>query len=333
MECSRVQCCGGSGRGGAGGGGGGGGGRDGGGGHGGGGRGGGGGGGGGGCGSSGGSSACLPCTSILLLVLTQLRCAPNAQQVEWFTPPTIALDPSSSAPFHRWYPDGVINLCHNALDRHVASGRGEQTAISYISTVGGESRDISYSELLKDVAKFAGNMKALGIERGDRVVIYMPMIPEAAVAMLACTRIGAIHSVVFGGFAPAELAVRINHTAPKLVIAATCGLEGKKGALAYMPLVNRALELSTVKVPHVVVKQRRERAAASVTYNLRQGRDHDFDTFLSEGKEAPCEKLSANAPLYSIYTSGTTGDPKARTQQHTRDTHSTLPCFHCYTCA
>lgn len=213
------------------------------------------------------------------------------------------------------------------------AGRGEQTAIAYVSTVGGHSRDISYTQLLKDVSRFAGRMRSLGVEAGDRVVIYMPMIPEAVIAMLACTRIGAIHSVVFGGFAPAELAVRINHTAPKVVIAASCGLEGKKGALAYMPLVNRALDLATVTVPHVVVKQRTEPAATSASYTLREGRDHDFDTFLNEGTEIPCAKLSANAPLYSIYTSGTTGDPKVRdyiVYEHTR-TNVTDRCTHTHT--
>lgn len=145
----------------------------------------------------------------------------------------------------------------------------------------------------------------------------MPMIPEAAVAMLACARIGAVHSVVFGGFAPNELAVRIRDSAPKLVIAASCGLEGTKGALPYMPLVNEAIDTAGVTVPHVIVKRRDEPAAASVPYDLRAGRDLDFDACVDTGIAVPCVPLSANAPLYSIYTSGTTGDPKGILRDNT----------------
>jgi propionyl-CoA synthetase len=149
------------------------------------------------------------------------------------------------------------------------------------------------------------------------VQIYMPMIPEAAVAMLACARIGAVHSVVFGGFAPNELAVRIDDAAPKLVIAASCGLEGTKGALPYMPLVNEAIEKARDPVPHVIVKQRTEAAAVGVVYELIAGRDHDFDACVASGAPTPCVPVSANAPLYSIYTSGTTGDPKGIMRDNT----------------
>lgn len=234
------------------------------------------------------------------------------EEIDWFNVPTQALQgrlPGVQVE-NRWFPDGTTNLCLNALDRHVAAGYGARTAIAYHSAVGGNSRDISYQEMLDDVASFAGSLRELGVEAGDRVLLYMPMIPEAAVAMLACTRIGAVHSVVFGGFAAPELAVRIDDAKPKVVVAATCGLEGAKGALAYMPAVNQAIELASFKVSSVVVVQRDEIAAAGVQYELQPSRDYDFNSMVAGPSRADCVPLSASDPLYTIYTSGTTGDPK-----------------------
>jgi propionyl-CoA synthetase len=234
-------------------------------------------------------------------------------EIEWFEEPTRALEGRVQGVQveNRWFPDGTTNLCLNALDRHVEAGHGDRTAIAYHSTVGGNSRLITYKEMLDDVASFAGSLEALGVTAGDRVLLYMPMIPEAAVAMLACTRIGAVHSVVFGGFAAPELAVRIDDAEPKVVIAATCGLEGAKGALPYMPAVNQAIDLASHQVPSVVIVQRDEEAAAGVEYELRPQRDHDFKSMVDDAStRADCVALSASAPLYTIYTSGTTGDPK-----------------------
>tara|TARA_B110000208_G_scaffold116360_1_gene142658 strand:+ start:1335 stop:3368 length:2034 start_codon:yes stop_codon:yes gene_type:complete len=237
------------------------------------------------------------------------------EEIDWFNAPTTALafrddsDKFSSA-IPKWFPDGTTNLSLNALDRHVENGLGDRVALAYHSTVGGNTRDITYAELLEDVKSFAGALQELGVEAGDRVLLYMPMIPESAVAMLACTRIGAVHSVVFGGFAAAELAIRVDDAAPKVVIAATCGLEGAKGALPYMPAVNEALELASHDVPSVVVVDRLEEAAAAVAYELKPGRDHDFSSMVASASSAAPVPLSANDPLYTIYTSGTTGDPK-----------------------
>ena len=227
------------------------------------------------------------------------------EELDWFERPTTAVDLEN--PTGRWFPDGVSNLCHNALDRHVAAGLGAKTAISYVSAVGGASRDLTYAELLDDVARFAGGLAALGVEPGDRVLLYMPMIPEAAVAMLACARLGAVHSVVFGGFAARELAARVDAARPKVVVAATCGLEGAKGALPYMPAVDEALDMAAHDVPHVVVAARPETTAR---YELKPGRNVDFRAFVAGSAPAPCARLASGDPLYTIYTSGTTGEPK-----------------------
>jgi propionyl-CoA synthetase len=237
------------------------------------------------------------------------------EQLTWFEEPTVALD-TSHAPFNRWFPDGKINLCYNALDRHVAT-IGDRTALAYHSTVGGHSRNISYRALLDDVISFAGSLCEMGVGAGDRVLLYMPMVPEAAVAILACTRIGAVHSIVFGGFAANELAVRIDDASPKVIIAATCGLEAGKGALPYMPAVNQAIEIARAEVPHVVVLRRDEPAAAEVEYALDPQRDHDFAECVASGsRAAECVPLPTQAPLYTIYTSGTTGDPKGILREH-----------------
>ena len=170
-----------------------------------------------------------------------------ARDIEWYQTPTIVLD-SSNPPFYRWFADGVLNTCFNALDRHVRDGRGEQAALIYDSPVTGTQRTYTYRELLAEVARFAGALRGLGVGMGDRVVIYMPMIPEAAIAMLACARIGAIHSVVFGGFAPQELATRIDDAAPKVLVSASCGIEVSR-IVEYKPMLDRAINLARRKPP------------------------------------------------------------------------------------
>ena len=183
------------------------------------------------------------------------------QSIDWFTPPTRALD-SERAPFYRWFPDGTLNTCYNALDRHLEA-RGDQTAIAYVSAVGGQSRNISYSALHADVTRFAGALSAMGVTAGDRVLVYMPMVPEAVVAMLACARLGAVHSVVFGGFASGELAVRLADAAPKVVVASSCGLERDR-VIKYWPLLEEALRRSGHEPTKVVVHQRPEAPEALV---------------------------------------------------------------------
>src|SRR6476646_3674995 len=168
-----------------------------------------------------------------------------AKAIDWHVQPKIALD-SSNPPFYRWFPDGELNVCFNALDRHVDAGRGEQAALIYDSPVTGSKRTYTYRQLRDEVATFAGVLAGLGVGKGDLVVIYMPMIPQAAVAMLACARLGAVHSVVFGGFAPKELALRIDDAGPSVVVSASCGIEGKK-VIEYLPLLNKAIELAEHK--------------------------------------------------------------------------------------
>lgn len=164
-----------------------------------------------------------------------------AQRVDWRTPPRTIID-SSAAPFHRWFADGVVNTCENALDRHVAAGNGERVALIYDSPVTGTKRTYTYAQLLDETSTFAGALAGLGVTKGDRVVIYLPMIPEAVVAMLACARLGAVHSVVFGGFAAHELAVRVDDARPKVVVTASCGIEVAR-VIEYKPLIDRALAL------------------------------------------------------------------------------------------
>src|SRR4051812_3744924 len=183
-----------------------------------------------------------------------------AQAIDWHKPPTRALD-DSRPPFYRWFPDGELNVCHNALDRHVEAGRGAQPALIYDSPVTGTTRTYTYEQLRDEVARFAGVLAGLGVGRGDRVVIYLPMVPEAAVAMLACARIGAVHSVVFGGFAPRELAVRIDDAAPVAIVSASCGIEGKR-VLEYKPLLDEAIELAEHKPRKRVILQRPQAQAA-----------------------------------------------------------------------
>ncbi|WP_324785017.1 propionyl-CoA synthetase [Streptomyces sp. H51] len=225
-----------------------------------------------------------------------------AQGVDWEVAPSRALD-STGAPFHRWFPDGRLNVCFNALDRHVEAGRGEQPALVHDSPVTGTRRTYTYAALRDEVAAFAGALTRLGVGHGDRVVIYMPMVPEAAVAMLACARIGAVHSVVFGGFAPPELAVRIDDATPKVVVSASCGIEGKR-VIPYKPLLDRAIELAAHKPEKCVVLQRPQAEAELGPDDL------DWNEAVAGAEPAGCVPVAATDPLYILYTSGTTGKPK-----------------------
>jgi len=229
----------------------------------------------------------------------------QAGLVDWIKKPQRVLD-DDRAPFYRWFPDATLNTCYNAVDRHVVRGAADRVAIIYDSAVAGEKRSITYAELLAEVAAFAGALNAVGVEKGDRVVIYMPMIPEAVVAMLACARIGAVHSVVFGGFAPQELAVRIDDAQPKVVVSASCGIEPNR-VVEYKPFLDRALELAD-HVPAAVVLKQRPQAVATMV----EDRDIDWDVAIRAGRmqPAPCVEVAATDPLYVLYTSGTTGKPK-----------------------
>jgi propionyl-CoA synthetase len=227
-----------------------------------------------------------------------------AKTIDWIRFPERVLD-DDAKPFYRWFRGGVLNTAYNALDRHVIGGRGDQPAIYYDSPVTGTKRVVTYAELLDQVARFGGVLRSLGVEKGDRVVIYMPMIPEAAVAMLACARIGAVHSVVFGGFAPAELAVRIDDAKPKVMVSASCGIEPNR-TIAYKPLLDKAIEMAEHKPAHSVILQRPQAVAEMGE------RDIDWATAMTPGAVAPAEAVAVEAtdPLYILYTSGTTGKPK-----------------------
>jgi propionyl-CoA synthetase len=227
----------------------------------------------------------------------------RAAAIDWERAPTRILD-DSRAPLYAWYPDGVLNTCHNAVDRHADGGRGDQPALIYDSPVTGQVRSLTYGELRDEVARCAGALRRLGVEKGDRVVIYMPMIPEAVVAMLACARLGAIHSVVFGGFAANELASRIEDSQAKLVISASCGIEPAR-TVEYKPLLDRALELVSNAPERCVIVQRPESPA-----ELTAGRDLEWGEALDGAPAADCVPVAATDPLYVLYTSGTTGLPK-----------------------
>jgi len=230
--------------------------------------------------------------------------AQAATAISWFKKPTRVLDDPDPA-FPTWFADGTLNTCFNALDRHVVAGRGEQTALIYDSPVTGSRREYSYTELTELTAKFAGVLRTLGVDRGDRVLIYLPMVPEAAIAMLACARIGAVHSVVFGGFAARELAARIDDARPKVIVSASCGIEPTR-VVEYKPLLDRALELARHQPDSCVILQRPQ-----VQAELTE-RDLDWRGLMRSQLVAPaeCVELAATDPLYILYTSGTTGRPK-----------------------
>jgi len=227
----------------------------------------------------------------------------GAQALEWTTPPTRALD-DSAAPFYHWFADGAMNTCHNAVDRHVAAGHGDRVAIIHDSPMTDSQQKITYAQLQDRVARLAGALAARGVVKGDRVIIYMPMIPEAAEAMLACARLGAIHSVVFGGFAAHELAVRIDDCAPKAILAASCGLEPGR-VVPYKPMVDGAIEQAKAKPDFCLILQREQCAATMV-----DGRDEDWREAVAAADPAPCAEVGGADPLYILYTSGTTGAPK-----------------------
>lgn len=229
--------------------------------------------------------------------------AAAAEAVHWDVRWDRVLD-DTNAPLYRWFRGGELNTCFNAIDRHVLNGRGAQAAVIYDSPVTNTTRTISYRELQDDVARFAGVLRALGVERGDRVVIYMPMTPETLIGMYACARLGAVHSVVFGGFAPNELAVRIDDAEPKVVLTASCGIEVQR-IVPYKPLLDQAIALCSHKPQHCVVLQRDVHRC-----ELTPNRDVDWNDAASVAQPVACVPVKATDPLYILYTSGTTGRPK-----------------------
>ncbi len=229
--------------------------------------------------------------------------AQAAQAVSWLRPPQQVFD-DSRPPFYRWFPDATLNTCANALDRHVADGRAEQAALIYDSPVTGVKRTYTYGELLDQTARFAGALRALGVAKGDRVVLYMPMIPEAVIAMLACARLGAVHSVVFGGFAAHELATRIDDARPTVVVSASCGIE-PSGLVEYKPMLDAALQSAQHKPRSCVIVQRDQHRCP-----LTAGRDLDWHAVMANSEPVDPVPVAGTDPLYVLYTSGTTGKPK-----------------------
>jgi propionyl-CoA synthetase len=233
--------------------------------------------------------------------------AEAAAAIDWYEPAAKVFDPAMGV-YGRWFVGASCNTCFNAVDRHVTRGRGGQNAIIYDSPVTGAKRAITYAELLAEVGMLAAILRDFGVGTGDRVILYMPMVPEAVIAMLACARIGAVHSVVFGGFAAAELAVRIDDATPKLILSASCGIEPGR-VVNYKPLLDAAVALATAKPEACLILQRPQAAA-----DLVPGRDHDWaslrEAAIKAGKTADCVPVAATDPLYILYTSGTTGKPK-----------------------
>ena len=226
-----------------------------------------------------------------------------AEAIDWDKKPSKALF-ADRAPLYEWFSDSMVNTCYNAVDRHVFNGRADQKAIIYDSPMTDTKYSITFAELLEKVASLAGALSSKGISKGDRVIIYMPMIPEGIISMLACARIGAIHSVVFGGFASNELAVRIDDAKPKAIIAASCGLEPNR-VVEYKPLIDSAVELANYKPKTVIIFQR-----AQCKAKLVNGRDYDWEHIQSKVEKAPCVSVEGSHPAYILYTSGTTGAPK-----------------------
>jgi propionyl-CoA synthetase len=233
--------------------------------------------------------------------------AEAAAAIDWYEPAAKVFD-SAMGVYGRWFVGASCNTCFNAVDRHVARGRGAQNAIVYDSPVTGAKRAITYAELLAEIETLAAILRDFGVGKGDRVILYMPMVPEAVIAMLACARIGAVHSVVFGGFAAAELAVRIDDAKPKVILSASCGIEPGR-VVNYKPLLDEAIALATAKPDDCLILQRPQAAA-----DLVPGRDHDWaslrEAAIKAGKTADCVPVVATDPLYILYTSGTTGKPK-----------------------
>ena len=226
-----------------------------------------------------------------------------AEDCHWYKKWDKVLD-ESGKPFFRWFSGGEMNTCYNALDYHIENGRGEQNALIYDSPVTDTIKKYTYTQFRDEVARFAGALAAQDVVKGDRVLIYMPMIPEAVIAMLACARIGAVHSVVFGGFAPKELALRIDDAKPRVIVSASCGIEVAR-IIAYKPLLDEAIDMAESKPDRCIIKQRPMETAV-----LIDGRDLDWDAVTAEAEPHDCVPVAATDPLYILYTSGTTGVPK-----------------------